>query len=354
MHVAASVGYYELVKIGGGDSALYYYDELGLFKNGFGLNTAFITYVVQLAKNAFGGTYLDYFLVFQSIGFFGIALLMRTFDEIYEEVGLQQPMYTYFLLLMPGLHYWTAAIGKEAPIFLGLCITLWASISFKQRWIWLAMGMLLMLAIRPHIAVITAGAFAAAVLVDRNTRLAIRLPLLALSLAGMAFAAATVWSTFQIDVTNVDTYTDILSGTEAVAASESAGRTAVTGSYPIRLLSLLFRPFFFDAGGALGLIVSMENLVLLILMATIIVHLRTTTALTRMVPFVRYAIVSSAVITIVLALGYYNVGLGIRQKATMITPGILVAFVALQAVRQARRMAGAAEPLPAGNPSFGT
>jgi small neutral amino acid transporter SnatA (MarC family) len=116
---------------------------------------------------------------------------------------------------------------------------------------------------------------------------------------------------------------------------------------------LLIRPFFFDAEGVLGLIVSLENLLFLILITIIIFHPRLTTQLARKIPFVRYAVVSSAVITMVLALGYYNVGLGIRQKATMITPGLLVAFVALQALRQAHRMAGAAAPLPHGKPSFG-
>jgi small neutral amino acid transporter SnatA (MarC family) len=116
---------------------------------------------------------------------------------------------------------------------------------------------------------------------------------------------------------------------------------------------LLFRPFFFEGGGVLHLVVSLENLIFLILLAIIIVHLRSATALTRRVPFVRYAVVSSVVITIVLALGYYNVGLGIRQKATMITPGVLVAFVALQALRQARRTETLAQRVSPGRPILG-
>jgi hypothetical protein len=245
-------------------------------------------------------------------------------------------VYTYLLLFMPSLHYWTSAIGKDSLFFLGICLSIWAAMQYKQRLIALSGGMLLMLAVRPHIAVIAAGAFAMAVMVDRRTRLIVKVPLLLLSLAGAAFAAASVWSTFRIDLTNVDALAEMMAGREAFAETEDAGRTAVNAGYPIRLLSLLFRPFFFDAGGALGLIVSFENLLFLILVLLIVFHLRTMTRLARNVPFVRYALVCSAGVAIVLAIGYYNVGLGIRQKATMILPQVLIAFVAMQAFLRAR------------------
>ena len=49
--------------------------------------------------------------------------------------------------------------------------------------------------------------------------------------------------------------------------------------------------------------------------------------LTRQVFFIRFALVFSIIITLTLALVYYNVGLGLRQKM-MIMPGLLVFFAA--------------------------
>jgi hypothetical protein len=280
-HAAAALFYYNLVKNGVADSALYYYDPLRTYEEGFGFNTAFIIYLVQLPKSLFGGTYLDYFFVFQAAGFLGLCLLMRTIEEIYAEVDTPQPVYTYLLLFMPSLHYWTSAIGKDSLFFLGICLSIWAAMQYKQRLIALSGGLLLMLAVRPHIAVIAAGAFAMAVMVDRRTRLIIKLPLFLLSIAGAAFAVVSVWSTFRIDLTNVDALSEMMAGREAFAGSEDAGRTAVNAGYPIRLLSLLFRPFFFDGGGALGLIVSFENLLFLVIVVLIVFHLRTMTRLAR-------------------------------------------------------------------------
>jgi hypothetical protein len=353
MHVAAAVFYYQLVKNGVADSALYYYDPFYIYEEGFGLNTAFIVYIVQSIKLWFGGTYLDYFLLFQAVGFYGLAALMRIFDEIHMELGVEQKAFSYLILFLPSLHYWTSAIGKDSLFFFALCLTMWAAMQYKRRLVALSLGMLLMLAIRPHIAVIAAGAFAVAVMVDRETRLIVKVPVFLLSLAGAVFAVASVWNTFRIDLTDVDALADMISARDALADSEDAGRTAVTGSYPVRLFSLLFRPLFFDGGGALGLIVSVENLLLIILFGMMLANLGTVMKMARTVPFVRYALVSAAVITIVLAIGYYNVGLGIRQKATMILPQIIVAFVAMLALLQVRRRGVTVQQLPAAQPGFG-
>jgi hypothetical protein len=315
-----------------------------MYEEGFGLNTTFIIYLVQLPKSFFGGTYLDYFLLFQAVGFFGLVVLMRTFEEIYLESGTSPPPYIFLLLFMPSLHYWTSAIGKDSLFFFGICLTLWAAMNFRRRIIALSVGMLLMLAIRPHIAVIAAAAFTVAVLIDRNTRLAIKIPVFVAGIAGTIFAVFTVWSTFSIDLTDIDAYSDVLAGREALTSTEDAGRTAVNAAYPVRVVSLLFRPLFLDANGLLGVIVSLENLLLVVIMITMLAKFRTLRQLTRGVAFVRYAVVCSVVVTAVLALGYYNVGLGIRQKATMILPQILVAFVALRALQGARLAAVAADP----------
>jgi hypothetical protein len=201
---------------------------------------------------------------------------------------------------------------------------------------------------------ITLSALAATFLLDRQTRLPIRVFLSVAALIGVGVAIATIRSTFQIDVANANVVSDVLAGREAILQTEDAGRTAVHGSYPVRVLSLLLRPFFYDAGGALGLVVSFENALLAVILGVLAYHWRAVKTLTMAVPYLRFALTSSVAILLLLALGYYNVGLGIRQKATMILPGILVAFITLRAVLDARRVTAPAivplVPAPPGMP----
>jgi len=254
---------------------------------------------------------------------------------------------------MPSIHYWTSAIGKDSLFFFGLCITFWAAMNHKRRFIVFGAGLLLMLAIRPHIAIVAGAAFTLAVLIDKNTRMLIKVPLFAAGLAVTAYAAISLRSTFGIDVTNVDVFSDVLAGRDALLTTEDAGRSVVSGSFFFLLISLLFRPFFFDAPGAFGFVASVENLGVLAFIVTLFAFGRTVLTLFRRVPFVRYTLVATVVITFVLTLGYYNVGLGIRQKATMILPGLMVLFVTTLAYRRAQRIAEVQPPIVVGHPSLG-
>jgi len=354
MHILATVAYYQLVQNSPADTFLYYYDPYRIYEEeGFGTNTILLIFLVQFPKSYFGGSYMDYFLVFQAIGFFGIAALLRIFEEIYEEFEVEQPIYTYLILFLPSVHYWTSAIGKDSLFFFGLCMTMWAAMNYKRRLLVLAGGLVLMLAIRPHIAIVTGAAFTLAVLVDKKTRAIVKVPLFIAGVGITVFAAVSLRSTFGIDVTNVDVFSDVLAGREALVTTEDAGRSVVSGSFPYLLISLLFRPFFFDAPGMLGYAASVENLIVVIFFLILLFHARSVFTLYRRVPFVRFVLVATFVITLVLTLGYYNVGLGIRQKATMILPGLLVLVVTTLAyVRAQRTVLEPALPV-AGQPSLG-
>jgi hypothetical protein len=341
MHVAAAVFYHELVKSGGGDAAFYYYDPGRIFDNGFGPNTAFIIYLVQFPKTLFGGTFLDYFLVFQAVGFWGLVFLMRTLEEVYSEAGVDQPWTVYLLLFLPSLHYWSSSVGKDSLFFFAICAALWASMQFKRRIIVLVIAMLIMLLIRSYVAVIAFSAFALTVLIDRRTHPALRLLLFAVSLVATSFAIRSVWTTFRFDITNVDSITGMLSSREGFFEGDSAGNTAVDASYPVRVLSLLFRPFFYDANNLFGFVVSLENLGQVMITFFILARVKLLRQIMRTVAFARYAIVSSIGLILALGLGYYNVGLGIRQEATMILPGLIVVFVTILAVGQARQLRSA-------------
>jgi hypothetical protein len=189
---------------------------------------------------------------------------------------------------------------------------------------------------------------------DRGTSGPVRFFLFIGAVIGTVFSISTVWNTFEIDLTRVDAISDHLAGREALVQTEAAGRTAVDAIYPLRVLSLLFRPFFFDASGALGLVVSLENAALVPVFGALVLKRKMAWALIKGVPFARYAFVSALGVLLVLSLGYYNVGLGIRQKATMILPGILVFFVALVAALKARQVSMApvaVDPLGARAPA---
>jgi hypothetical protein len=73
MHIAASVVYYIYIQTNDADTALYYFDAYGFARHSTALGTILLIQIVQGLRRAMGGSYLDYFLLFQSAGFWGIA-----------------------------------------------------------------------------------------------------------------------------------------------------------------------------------------------------------------------------------------------------------------------------------------
>lgn len=336
-HIGASIAGFLYAQEFGGDVNLYYYDILGVYGNYNGVGTTFVVNFVQFLKSYLGGSFFDYFLLFQAIGFWGILLILRAFDDIHRELG--QPTFSgiYFLLFLPGLHYWTSAIGKDSLIFFGVALCTWAAFRLQTRYLAFGAGVLIAILVRPHIALLALVAFSITLLVGRGTSLLTRGALLAVVLAGIGSVAGLVEGTVSgLSLTSADSMSELLE-TKSQVSEESGADLSITGaSFPVKLLSLLFRPLFFDANGAFGFVASLENLVLLTVILTMIWRSGTALAVARATVFARFAFFFFVLITGLLALFNYNVGLGLRQKMMMM-PTLLVFFVAMMAVRKAQK-----------------
>jgi hypothetical protein len=337
-HLGASVAYYLYAQEFGGDVSLYYYDPLGVYGTGnTGLSTIFVINFVQFLKEYFGGSFLDYFILFQATGFWGLLFVLRAFDDIHEELGRPRNTYVYLLLFLPGLHFWTSAIGKDAPIFLSVAMCTWAAFRLERRYLAFAAGVAIAVLVRPHIALVALISLAMTVLVARNTSLLSRIALLAVALGGVGAVAGLVEDNFNgLNISNTDSVSEFIE-TKSSVSEESGGDMSIMGaSFPVKLISLLFRPFFVDATGPLGYVASLENVVLLVVIGSLLWRFGTALAVARAALFARFAILFFIMLTILLAMVNYNVGLGLRQKMMMM-PALLVFFAAMLAVREARK-----------------
>ncbi|MEO5772706.1 MAG: hypothetical protein ABIQ32_01130 [Sphingomicrobium sp.] len=170
-----------------------------------------------------------------------------------------------------------------------------------------------------------------AVVLDRQTNLRTRIVLIAMTMVGLGAVAATVRSTFSVDVTSAGSVGDFFAGQAQTAQLFDTGSAVLNAPFPLRLLSLLLRPFFIDARGVLGLIASVENLLMAAMFVTFAAKFRLFKACFKQVLFFRYATIFAVLVLLLLAVVYYNVGLGLRQR-TMAFPALLALFVAMRAL----------------------
>ena len=333
VQIITAVYFYQWALTNTTDAITYYTDPYNWYARGFGLNTGFIIWIVQWTKSWAGGSYLDYFLLFQATGTWAIALMILTYDDLFRQAERETPKALYLTLLLPGIHFWTAYIGKDGLLFLAAALTTWAAVQIRTRWLAFGLATVIMILVRPHIALLAVAACAVAIALDKKASPLIRIALIFMSLAAFAFAAVTIESTFRIDVTNADSVTDFLA-TYSETTQRVSGTTSVAyESFFIKLLSLLFRPLFFDASGFLGLVASFENLFMLFMVGTILFRITWVIVLFRHLFVIRFAVLFAVALTILLSMVYYNVGLGLRQKLMMM-PAYLTIFAAVIATAQ--------------------
>jgi hypothetical protein len=345
IHVAACLVYFWRAQEGSADSAMYYYDPFQNYQDGFNVGTQGLIFVIQYVRDTVGGTYLDFYLLFQAIGFFGVTVLLRVLEEIHDELRIPHRPYLYALMAIPSLHFWSSALGKDGPFLLAVSLALWASMRLPSRAKALVAALLLMLFIRPHIALVAGAALSLAVVVGKGIPAYLRIGLFLVAVAGTGLAATTLESAYAIDITSAESIGQQFERRDNVLNSEDAGTSAVNASFPVRLLSLMFRPLFFDANELFALIASFESLLVLWMVLVLLWRSRDVFSLFRNVFYARYALIFSLGLTIFLAISYWNVGLGLRQKWTMLMPMYLGLFVTVMAVRRAKKR-NAAEPAP--------
>jgi hypothetical protein len=329
LHVAASLSYWQYAQAYGADTRLYYFGGYGIENTATAPGTIFTVQLVQAIKSALGGAYVEYFLLFQSLGFIGIALVYRTFAEIAEDLGQELGPLELAVLFLPGLHFWTSAIGKDAPLFLASAMCIWSMLHLHRRFPVMIAGIALMYPFRPHIAAVAIVALMIALVFGKRVHIGLRTALIAGALGGTFFVLGAVQELFKMDEISLSSIDEFIAGKQQFGMRSAGGALLASLPLPLKVASLLFRPFFFDAGGMLGVIVSFENLVMLFIFGTIAWHARTLWRLCREIPYLRFALIFAVVMIVTLGLVVYNVGLGLRQKF-MFMPAVLVIFVSIR------------------------
>ena len=344
LHVISAYIYYLFVQTNDADTKLYYYDVYGFYENGFGLSTMFVVYITQSALEIFGGSYLDYFFLYQALGVWGLALVFRTMEETAEALGTTLPPVMIALMFLPGMYFWTAAIGKDAPLFLACALAVWSCFRIPSRWMWFGLAIAIMLLIRVHVALITVLALALAIVAGRGVPNIARVFLVILALTGAGFLFSTLQFELQVDLTSIGSIANFVDR-QTDAATQFSDDALANASFMTKLISLLYRPFFIDAGGAFGVAASFQNVIMLVFTIVLIRNFRLWAELFRGSLAVRFATIHFVTMFLMLAVMYYNVGLGLRQRE-MATPALFVVITTIFMVSALRRRAAPA-PEPA-------
>lgn len=286
------------------------------------------------------------FYVFGSMAFWGTYLIFRAF-RIAVPAGRHR-RYAALLFLLPSLLYWPSSIGKESWILLFVGVIAFGAAHFFQGKLpglaWIALGVLGVSWIRPHIAVLLLGALAVAQLLrptDRSPAALIGKVIGSVVVViALGYFIQSSADFLGIEEVTSDTVTERVEtageNTEQGGSSFTPVPLASPLGIPTAIVTVLFRPFPWEAGSALVLLQSLEGLVLLILLARSWKSVKTLPRLLRQNPFITFS--CAYVVGFILAFaGFANFGILARQRVLMI-PFFLV-LLALPVALDMRRTA---------------
>ena len=284
------------------------------------LGTRFVIFFNSFLTQGLGLSYGGSFFVYNILGSIGLIAFSAAMREAFAGKSRRVRQVIAILPFLPGFSFWSTAIGKDSIAFFSVGLICWAAASPYRRFLAILIGIVALVAVRPHMAGFLMIALALAFSLIREGSL--QLKLLISSLVLPTAAAIGVISLSYIGLEELDGLTEYVDQRQSYNTEGGSSIDIANASVPMRMFMFVFRPLFFDAGGGLGLIVSFENLVLLgLLFGTLVGVIKRDSSLTRFqrVFFLIYVAVSWLALANITA----NMGIAIRQK-TMFTPMLLM------------------------------
>lgn len=318
----------------GSDSLAYYLNSFGRVDAALG--TDGVTALTSVLTQGIGLAFLPANMVFGAAAaiaclfFYAAWLRSSAFVPGLIEHGL------FFGIVVVSVGFWGGGIGKDAVALLGASLFCLGLVASRPRLGAIAVGVALMLVVRPHIAATMLLGMAAAVPLANDLPLRTRGPLLALSAAALvALVPFVVWYVGLGEGAGLgDLQENIEDRTTNFAAS--GGFVDISSlPIPLRVLSYLFRPLPNEAGSVTQLLASGQNLLLLGVIGALLWSARSAGRHVR--GFAPLALLLFALAALVpLAMGTSNLGISTRQK-WMFVPALLLALVQLRSWAQVRR-----------------
>jgi hypothetical protein len=363
--VGSLVRYYVSFEIYGGlvDSALYHEVAAGLseqYRSGnfdTGLTslsgTNFVPFFTSLVYTVIGPNIFAGYLLFGWLAFWGTFYIYRAFTIAMP--GGNRRSYAYLLFFLPSLLYWPSSIGKDAWMLFTLGLAAYGVARILTGRVLrgaVVAGTALWLAalVRPHVAGMVGLGLAVAYMVGR-TRSRAGWQAAVMKLLGLA--AVIVLAALLLSQTTAFLKDSGLDPEDGVASvlSENRERTEQGGSsfgtprpgispvqLPVSVVTILFRPFLFEANSIQVLITALESTVLLVLTVRRIRPIGRAVRSFRRLPYVTFVVVYGLLFIVAFS-SIGNFGILARERCLLL-PFFLV-LLAVPGVRGRRPSAPA-------------
>jgi hypothetical protein len=316
-------------------------------------STGFMKIVTGLVYTVIGPSKAGGFVIFAAASFWGIYLAFRAF-QIALPTG-DAKRYALLIFFLPSMLFWPSSIGKEAWMTLALGLTSYGAARLfthqRRAYIPLVLGLAAALIVRPHVAVAVIVAIAAGYVVrPRRGRglLGGQLGKI-VGIAMLATIGVVAAGQMQdaLHLNSSSSFSDALDvaqeRTNEGGSSFEAARIRSVTDLPWAAVTVLFRPFPFEARNAQAMISGLEGLALIGLFAVSARQLARAPRWSLRHSYVAFSLVYTTIFVFAFS-SFGNFGIITRQRVQLF-PFVLVLLCAGSAQSRSSRQSASQHPL---------
>ncbi|MDP2692345.1 MAG: hypothetical protein Q8O88_01740 [bacterium] len=273
-HILFGIIYWVYVSfIAWGDATNYYNTgrelsfayALNLFLNGGpGTNGMYLLTVIPANLLSF----FSVSLLFTLLGYIGMVFFYVVFkNNIAYNSYLGKYKLFPLIFFLPNLHFWSAGLGKDTLSFLCIGMFIYGMQKPNKHVIKILLALGLSYIIRPHISVFLVASFGIAYMLDGNLKLYQKIFFTVMFFGAFIILFNKFMSFLQFESLDMETIENFSNTSSSNLSRSSSGSSIDISSYPypLKILTFLYRPFFFDINNVLAIVASFENLLLLVL-----------------------------------------------------------------------------------------
>lgn len=320
--------YLWFVLTSGGDAIGYYKRAVDFDVMQFDFGTAAIDYMTALFVQGIGVSLLGTFLIYNIFGAIGLLLFDSCLCAATQDKTRRTRRLASLIVFLPSVSFWSSGVGKDSLSFMAASLALWATLNLGRRAWAMALAVVIMLFVRPHIAGMMVMAASVASLLESKASIGKRV-----FLGGVAVAVAAAMVPLALKYSgvgegaNAKEVSDYIEGRQGHNMEGGSSIDISSMSLPEKLLTYLFRPFIFEARSVTSLASAIENLVLLYMfiawIRSVIRKSRINQSSNRI-----FLWTYSLMAWVILATTTANLGIAVRQK-WMFMPMLIFLFISV-------------------------
>jgi hypothetical protein len=334
-HTFFSLIYMYFSLVSGADSIDYY--QAALQSNiEFDFGTKFIVYFSHIFVFYFSLSYMGLFMIFNFFGSVGLLLFYASLKSITIYSSKKIKRLAFVIAFLPSVSFWSSAIGKDSISFLAINLALWSTLNLDKRKLLMALSIILLLLVRPHMAGMIVIALSISIFIgSKNIGVTkkIFISFLILPVAFVLIPFAGKYAGVN-DVTNIAEVSSYIEGRQGANMGGGSSLDITNMSPPVKAFTFLFRPLPYEAHSIISLLSSLDNLILLGLFIYGIRFIRTKQQGISNHTFLwLYVIISTFLLSSMTA----NLGIAVRQKWMIMPMLIYLLFAGIDAYQLKKR-----------------